>query len=163
MKTNLKPQPLWLDLAYKSIGLKEVPGVATHPTIKQWLIRLDAWWKDDETPWCGVFIAFCMKEAGFTPPKNYFRAKEWMSFGVECKPEYGAIAVLGRDGGGHVGFVIAVAPNGDIQLLGGNQSNAVTKAWFKKDRVLGFRKPSGATLSALNATTKAGAFSKTEA
>jgi len=156
-------QPTWLKEAYKHKGLKEVPGVGDNPIIQTWLKRLGAWWDKDSVAWCGVFTGWCLKAAGFPIPKNYFRAKEWLTYGEACGAEYGAIAVLGRVGGGHVGFVTAVAPNGDFQLLGGNQGDKVCEVWFKKDRALGFRKPTGAILSKITTVVSTGELSKSEA
>ncbi|WP_436835837.1 hypothetical protein [Enterobacter asburiae] len=55
----------------------------------------------------------------------------------------GCIAVLTRDGGGHVGFVVGRAPNGDVMLLGGNQSDQVCMRAFAPSRVTGYRWPAG--------------------
>lgn len=159
---NILTQPSWMKVAYKYKGVKEVPGVGNNPIITQWLHALKAWWYDDAKPWCAVYVGAVLKEAGLPIIKNYFRAKEWLNYGEECGAEYGAIAVLGRVGGGHVGFVTAVAPNGDVQLLGGNQGDKVSEAWFKRDRILGFRKPTGAKLIKTE-VAKTGELSKSEA
>jgi len=50
--------------ARKYIGLAEVPGKNHNPMILNWLHELKAWWKDDETPWCGVFVAHCLRIGG---------------------------------------------------------------------------------------------------
>jgi uncharacterized protein (TIGR02594 family) len=57
-------EPHWLPIARKYIGLTEIPGKAHNPTILRWLTELKAWWKDDETPWCGTFVAAVLREAG---------------------------------------------------------------------------------------------------
>ena len=69
----------------------------------------------------------------------------------------GAIAVLTRKGGGHVGIVTGVTRNGShVRLLGGNQGDAVKEAWFPADRVTAYRLPAGvqripATIATLGA------------
>ena len=50
------------------------------------------------------------------------------------------LVILERGAGGHVGFYAGYAPNGDIQLLGGNQGNTVSIASFPTARVLGIRR-----------------------
>src|SRR5687768_1344129 len=55
-------QAPWLDIARRDLGLAEVPGAETAPKIKQWLADLGAWWRDDETPWCGVAVGAWMKQ-----------------------------------------------------------------------------------------------------
>ena len=64
MTLQTKPDLAWMVEAKKHVGLREVKGIKHHPTIISWLNELGAWWKDDETAWCGVFIAICLKRAG---------------------------------------------------------------------------------------------------
>ena len=40
-------------------------------------------------------------------------------------PAYGCIVVFSRAGGGHVGFLVGKDKQGNLMILGGNQSNAV--------------------------------------
>lgn len=108
-------------------------------------------YKSDDSllPWCGAFIAWAFQSAKFEFPARYASARAWLDWGVECGPELGALAILRRDGGGHVGFVDAVTPDkGWIRLVGGNQGNAVSAAWFPVGSVLGFRKPAFTELAA---------------
>ena len=49
----------WIKEARKHIGLAEIPGKQHNPVIVNWLTALGAWWNDDETPWCGTFVAHC--------------------------------------------------------------------------------------------------------
>lgn len=144
MTITNQADPLWLRCAAADIGLREIPGVATAPKIAKWLQQLRAWWRDDETPWCGVACAAWMTAAGVTPPKEYFRAKAWLDWGRAIKtPVRGCVVVFGREGGGHVGIVVGETAGGGLAVLGGNQGNAVSVAAFPRSRVLGFRVPAG--------------------
>jgi uncharacterized protein (TIGR02594 family) len=135
-------RPAWLVEARKHIGLQEIPGKKTTPVIARWLRELRAWWTDDETPWCGVFVAACVEAAGIKKPKNWFRAKAWLEFGTSIEtPVPGCIAVFERRGGGHVGFVVGVDERRRLMVLGGNQGNTVSIAPFHRYRVLGYRWP----------------------
>jgi hypothetical protein len=49
--------------------------------------------------------------------------------------------VFNRDGGGHVGFVVGQQQNGDLMVLGGNQSDAINIRAFSRSRVTGYRWP----------------------
>lgn len=141
--SNVKDLP-WIKEAYKHIGLKEIPGKEHNKTIQNWLRELKAWWDDDETPWCGVAVAHCVKTANLTYPKMYMRALAWNEYGVELKePKPGCIVTFTRSGGGHVGFVVGTAANGDLVVLGGNQGNAMSLAKFPKSRVSSYRWPAG--------------------
>ena len=141
--------PLWLELARKHLGTTEIPGRATHPKIRRWLIDLRAWWTDDETPWCGTFVAAMMKEAGQPLPRHWYRARAWLEWGQPLTgPALGAIVVYARGGGGHVNFAVGLDTRGRVMGLGGNQGNAVSVAPFDRSRVLGYRWPMNVPLPA---------------
>ena len=71
-------------------------------------------------------------------------AKNWLQWGQELKsPVDGCVVVFTREGGGHVGFVTGEDVNGNLLVLGGNQSNEVNIKSFAKSRVTGYRYPEG--------------------
>ena len=132
----------WLTAARRHMGLAEIPGKDTAPVIAGWLLKLKAWWADDETPWCGVFVAACLNEACISLPKHWYRAKGYLDWGWELKePRLGCVVVYDRKGGGHVGFVVGKDSGGRLMTLGGNQGNRVSIAPFDSARVLGYRWP----------------------
>lgn len=133
----------WLAEARKHIGLKEIPGAKNNPVISAWLKGLGAWWTDDATPWCGAFAAHCLKAAGRDIPKNWFRAREYETYGLQLtRPAYGCIVTFTRQGGGHVGFVVGEDAAGNLLVLGGNQADGVNIAAFPKARATSYRWPS---------------------
>lgn len=142
--SKVKQQSLsWVDKAFKYVGLREVKGSKHNPTIVDWLKRLGAWWKDDETAWCGVFVAHCLTAVGRgSIPKHWYRALEYLNWGsVLDKPAYGSVAALKRKGGGHVFFVVGVTEKGDIVGLGGNQGDEVNLRVFARSEIEGYRWP----------------------
>lgn len=141
-----KGQPKWLVEARLHMGTKEVPGAKHNSKILGWVSALGGWFKDDETPWCGTFVGYCMKISGHPVPKNWFRAKDWAAWGQASPPRVGAIAVFGRQGGGHVGFVVGENST-NLYILGGNQSNAVNIMPIAKSRMIAMRWPAGVPLS----------------
>lgn len=137
---------LWMAYALTLIGVKEVPGPGNSAVIAGWLKALKAWWYDDATPWCGVFVAHVMQRAGLALPRHWYRAKGWLEWGVALNaPAYGAVCILNRDGGGHVFFVTKASPR-FVWGVGGNQGDKVCEAKFDRARVLGFRWPAGKPL-----------------
>ena len=136
-------EPAYLTIARRDIGLREIKGPKHAGRIVQMLQRLGAWWRDDETPWCGVAVAAWMQAAGHAYPKHYYRALAWADWGLHLdRPRQGAIAVLTRKGGGHVGIVTGVSQDGGhVRLLGGNQNDAVNEAWFPAGRITAYRVP----------------------
>ncbi len=138
----MNTDPTWLAQARTHIGLREIPGMATSPTIAGWLRQLRAWWRDDETPWCGTYIAAVMQASALPVPQHWYRAKGWLEWGVPLSnPEVGCVVVFERAGGGHVGLVVGRDLAGNLAVLGGNQGNEVSIASFPRSRVVGYRWP----------------------
>lgn len=132
--------PAWVVEGLKHVGLKEIAGPKHNQTILDWIKNLNGWFTDDETPWCGTFIAQCLKEAGRGVPKHWYRALAYESYGTRLsKPAYGCIGVMARKGGGHVTFIMGETKDGKYLVgLGGNQSNAVNLMKFPKSRFTAF-------------------------
>lgn len=138
----------WVDIARRYIGVREIKGPKHAAVILVWLAKLGAWWRDDETPWCGTFVAQVLTEAGVVPVKAWYRAMAWADWGSALhRPLYGCVVVFSRVGGGHVGIVVGQDPAGNLQVLGGNQGDAVSIATFKRDRVVAYRWPTGVPLT----------------
>lgn len=138
-------EPPWLIEARSLMGTREIVGPKHNGFISKGWARLGApWFNDDETPWCGLFIAHCMEKVGLPyPGKGMFaRALAWADWGKSSDPVVGAVAVFGRTGGGHVGFAVGQGA-GVVYVLGGNQSNAVNIMPIARSRLVGFRWPAG--------------------
>lgn len=133
----------WIAEARKHLGVREIPGPKDNPVILGWLVKLKAWWKEENTPWCGTFTAMCLQACGLPYPKAWMRAKEYLILPVHLdRPAYGCIVVFEREGGGHVGFVVGRDRAGNLMVLGGNQGDAVCIKPFAKSRVIGYLWPS---------------------
>ena len=134
--------PAWLLYARQDIGVRELKGAPTNERIAAWLYSLGAWWRDDETPWCGLAVAAWMQATGHPLPNHWYRARAWLQWGTPLSsPAQGCVVVFERDGGGHVGLVEAMDDTGRLLVLGGNQRDAVSVAPFETSRVLGYRWP----------------------
>lgn len=134
-------EPRWLTVARALDGTAEIPGPRHNPFIVAAWKRLGAaWFTDDETPWCGLFVAHCIAEAGLPYPKTFPRAMAWADWGKACAPTVGAVVVFKRQGGGHVGFLVGEDLR-HYHVLGGNQGNAVNIMRLAKDRAVAVRWP----------------------
>ena len=148
-------EPSWLAYARQLIGTREIVGPKHSPVIMGWVQKLGAKILgikvvDDETAWCGTFIAVCMFSVGLAPPPIAVRASSWASWGRELLgPRLGCILVFTRAGGGHVGLYIGEDAT-HFHVLGGNQGNAVSITRIAKDRLAksGMRWPHGVALPA---------------
>lgn len=141
----------WVKHLRDHIGLKEIKGKETNPTIASWLKEMGnfanaqkAWWADDETPWCGLAVGYALGVSGRYVVPSWYRAKDWMNSNMTqlIKPAYGCIAIKSRKGGGHVFFVVGKAKNGNLLGLGGNQGNKITIAEFAPSEVDAYYWPS---------------------
>jgi len=142
-----------LQLAQRLAGeINEIPGDRHHPAI-QWAHLLCGLPDEkDETPWCSSFVNLvCWLHR--LPRSKSARARSWLRVGLAVSnvkdAEPGDVVVLTRGNNppgpeviaapGHVGFF--VGKTGDmIELLGGNQSNAVNVSRYSVGRVLGVRR-----------------------
>jgi uncharacterized protein (TIGR02594 family) len=135
-------EPVWMTVARGLVGTKEVPGTGNNRTILQWAraLEMQKTYNADSIPWCGLFVAYCVAEAGLEPVEAPLWARNWAKWGEETKPVFGSILVFVRDRGGHVGF--AVSQDADtFHVLGGNQSDAVNVTRIAKNRLIGCRWP----------------------
>jgi uncharacterized protein (TIGR02594 family) len=132
--TNRTNEPAWLAVARDLMGQREIVGPKHNSWISKGWAKLGAsWFNDDETPWCGFFVAHCMDVVGLSyPAKGMFaRAKSWLNWGKACSPVLGAVVVFSRKGGGHVGFLVGESST-HYYVLGGNQDNCVNISPFNK-------------------------------
>jgi len=135
--------PYWLKIGLYEIGTKEIRGNRHNPRVVYYHSFSAGKYSTDEVPWCGSFIAMCMKRSGYKLPLYPERALSWLNFGHNGNvPKIGSIAVKGRKGGGHVGIVVSIAGD-DIYLLGGNQNDEVNIKRYKIIDFIDFRLPKG--------------------
>lgn len=148
-------EPAWLVFARQNLGVREIVGPKHSPVIMGWVQKLGAKVLginvvDDETAWCGTFVAMCMFSAGLGSPPIAVRASAWGAWGRQLNgPRLGCVLVFTRSGGGHVGFYIGEDAT-HYHVRGGNQGNAVSIVRIAKSRLAkgGMRWPNGVALPA---------------
>jgi uncharacterized protein (TIGR02594 family) len=92
--------------------------------------------------WCGAFMDLVLKRTGHRGGGNL--AKAYASYGTRVSgPQVGAIAVLRRGGGGHVGVVSGVDPNGNPIIVSGNHNRTVAESVYPAGRVTAYVLPGG--------------------
>lgn len=98
------------------------------------------------TPWCAAFVNSTLAQSGLAGSGSNL-ARSLLNVGTPVSvPAPGDVAVFsrGNDGvSGHTGFFQGYNPDGSIQVLGGNQSNAVTSQAYSANQLLGFRRVGG--------------------
>jgi len=58
-------------------------------------------------------------------------------------PEVGAIAVMSRRGGGHVGVVSGIDANGNPIIISGNHGHRVAESTYQRGRIYAYVMPAG--------------------
>ncbi len=90
--------------------------------------------------WCGAFLDKVLRETGHQGGGNLARA--YAHYGTRIAgPQVGAIAVMARHGGGHVGVVSGIDASGNPIIISGNHNNTVAEAVYPRGRVIAYVMP----------------------
>ena len=138
-----EPGPKILKEALKILGTKEVVGTGNNPEILRWAkeLNLENVYKADSIPWCGLAIAYVVKQAGYTPVAGPLWALNWNKFGAKVdEAQLGDILTFTRKGGGHVGIYVG-EDNQYYHVLGGNQNDEFNIMRISKSRLSNIRRP----------------------
>ena len=169
LQTKAGEAPPWLLEMRRITGLKETPGAASNPLIMKgpkYIAEKYPHQEDycdlytgDDIAWCGLTVAYCMAVADIEPvfgPTDTDRwmwaqawgdPKDWEAEEID-EPRLGCVAVMSREGGGHVCLVEAYddgsfIKNGKFRGRGGNQSDAVTVSDQSVSSVIAWMWPTG--------------------
>jgi uncharacterized protein (TIGR02594 family) len=92
--------------------------------------------------WCGAFMDLVLKRTGHAGGGNL--ASGYARYGTRVSgPQVGAIAVMGRRGGGHVGVVSGIDPNGNPIVVSGNHNHTVAESVYPASRISAYVMPGG--------------------
>lgn len=90
--------------------------------------------------WCGAFMDMVLKRTGHRGGGNL--ASAYARYGTRIAgPQVGAIAVMGRRGGGHVGVVSGIDSAGNPIIISGNHNRAVAEAVYPRGRITAYVMP----------------------
>lgn len=122
--------PRMLMQALALYGTVEFAGKANNPIIMSWAEETgyEKVYTHDAIAWCGLGMAICAKRAGwdYHPGGNALWALNWAKWGTEVQKDramLGDVGVWKRQGGGHVGQIIAYDKDDFYHVLGFNQSD----------------------------------------
>jgi uncharacterized protein (TIGR02594 family) len=135
----------WFNLASTFQGVREDAGAANDKDVSSFFRDAVGKVHADSVPWCAAFVGAMLERSGYSGT-NSLMARSYLNWGTDLSaPRKGSVVVFKRGAppSGHVGFVVEWTAN-TIKVLGGNQSDAVTVASFKRADVLGFRWPKDA-------------------
>ena len=134
------------EIAKTYIGTTEGSGPQNNPVIVQMYATVGQdWVEHDSVAWCAAFVGHCLERAGLRSTRK-LNARSYLDWGVPvdlADAREGDIVVFSRGNPngwqGHVGFYSGVTGN-SIEVLGGNQADAVNVRRYSKSRLLGVRR-----------------------
>ena len=93
--------------------------------------------------WCARFMNLVLQHSGYKGTGSDM-ARSFASYGQRISgPQVGAIAVMGRRGGGHVGIITGIDASGNPIMISGNNRNRVREAPISRGRIYAYVMPAG--------------------
>lgn len=91
--------------------------------------------------WCARFMNMVLQHTGHQGTGSDM-ANSFARYGQRVSgPQVGAIAVMGRRGGGHVGIITGVDAQGNPIMISGNNGNRVREAPVSRGRIYAYVMP----------------------
>ncbi len=91
--------------------------------------------------WCARFMNMVLEHTGHRGTDSDM-ANSFARYGQRISgPQVGAIAVMGRRGGGHVGIITGVDARGNPIMISGNNANRVREAPVSRGRIYTYVMP----------------------
>ena len=91
--------------------------------------------------WCARFMNMVLKHEGYRGTGSDM-ARSFASYGRRVSgPQIGAIAVMSRRGGGHVGIISGIDAQGNPIMISGNNGDRVREAPVSRGRIYAYVMP----------------------
>jgi uncharacterized protein (TIGR02594 family) len=91
--------------------------------------------------WCARFMNLVLQHTGHKGTGSD-AAASFAHYGQRVSgPQVGAIAVMGRSGGGHVGIITGIDNHGNPIMISGNNGNRVKEAPISRGRIYAYVMP----------------------
>ena len=92
--------------------------------------------------WCARFMNMVLQQSGYRGTGSDM-ASSFAGYGQRISgPQVGAIAVMSRRGGGHVGIVSGIDASGNPIVISGNHGHRVAESVYSRGRVYAYVMPS---------------------
>jgi uncharacterized protein (TIGR02594 family) len=138
----------WMNVALGEWGVSELAGPGSSADVMRYVVDTGiSSYTNDEIPWSGLFMAWVMRTSNLPATEQPLLNRNWLKWGQASQQAvFGAVAVAWRQsessGLSTVGFYLG-EEDGMMLLLSGNVGNKVDIARIPKERLLGFRLPTG--------------------
>ena len=135
------------EIAKTYIGTVEGPGPADNPVVMEMYASVGHdWVEHDSVAWCAAFVGHCLERAGLRSTRK-LNARSYLDWGVPvdlADAQEGDVVIFSRGDPsgwqGHVGFFVRKVGASTIEVLGGNQSDAVNIKRSSTRNLLGVRR-----------------------
>lgn len=135
-------KPVWIEIAEKELGVKEVPGPGNSPRVLEYHKATKLQATEDSVAWCSAFVNWVLMRAKCKRTHSA-SARSWLQSdaGTQLKAFKPNCVVVFKRGNstwqGHVTFGLRI--EGDhIVCLGGNQGDKVSIARYPVAKAIGF-------------------------
>lgn len=133
-------------IAQTYIGTAEGPGPANNPVVMEMYSTVGHdWVEHDSVAWCAAFAGHCIERAGLRSTRK-LNARSYLDWGIPvdlADAQEGDVVIFSRGDPsgwqGHVGFFVREV-GASIEVLGGNQADAVNVKRYAKAKLLGARR-----------------------
>ena len=131
--------------AYASVSPETLTGAATSGGGSDLVMEARRYLGGNPTGraslWCARFMNMVLAHTGHRGTGSDM-ANSFASYGHRISgPQVGAIAVMGRRGGGHVGIITGVDARGNPIMISGNNGNRVKEAPISRGRIYAYVMP----------------------
>lgn len=140
--------PNWLQIALGELGVKELPPPQSNPRIEEYHASTSLGRASQDVPWACSFVSWVLEQSHVPGNLKSARCADYLNFGISIsEPKQGAITILGSTGipearSGQAGFLLK-ADAETVTVVAGNVDNQVAIVNYPRNRVRGFRWPSG--------------------
>lgn len=125
------------------LGLKEWPGAKSNPEVEALFKAAGFPGLTDDVPWCAGFVGAVLAQVGLKPSGSLM-ARSYLTWGMDvplqqARPGDVVVLARGKPPSGHVSFFLWFDGT-RVKVRGGNQSDAVTDAFYSVNDILKIRR-----------------------
>lgn len=125
------------------LGLKEWPGAKSNPEVEALFKAAGFPGLTDDVPWCAGFVGAVLAQVGLKPSGSLM-ARSYLKWGMDvpihqARPGDVVVFARGKPPSAHVAFFLWFDGT-RVKVRGGNQSDAVTDAFYPVNDILKIRR-----------------------
>ncbi|WFU33992.1 TIGR02594 family protein [Bradyrhizobium brasilense] len=141
IETNAAPLPGSADAVPNTGGVIAASGFGSSGIVAEARRYLGGNPTDRSSLWCARFMNMVLQHTGHRGTGSDM-ASSFAKYGTRVSgPQVGAIAVMSRRGGGHVGIITGVDAKGNPTMISGNSGHRVRETRVSRGRIYAYVMP----------------------